>query len=303
LRPEELRWILDRGLPLVFLFVVGETLIAAIIIAVQQQSLNNWVGIYSFRKLMIPDNGSNRLAALLVFISVFNYTKNVTCRREMASETRTVIVSLVALGLSLLIMSRGAIVGLGVAIAAFVLGKIIKDRRISVVPIIVMMLVLFVVAKPFIDEVIFRMQNVRFDMSTLYRLGMWQQSILSIGRNLVIGSGPGQRSYDIMNEQHEDPHNMVLRYGVEYGGIAALLIVVILLYPVILYIRLFRRDPSYAKKLFLVFSPALLGVTVHAQMDFVITSKSFGPLYWLVWSMQLRALRDHDDGRLINTSS
>jgi len=284
------QWILLRGLPFLFGFIVLEAIIAFMSILLQNDLNVSAFTFALFRKLSIPGNGSNRLADILIFIAVFGYTSMELWKGRWLKNIVMKFIVVSAFFIALTMMSRGSLVGLFMAVITFVFGKMLTDRKIKILPIIISLLTVLFLLRPFISQIIFRMQNIKVDFSTLYRLSMWWDCLVQIKNGIFIGTGPGQFPYRIFNEIHDDPHNMFLRYGVEFGGISIILMMAILAYPVYLFLKKYRSDPKTTMAIFLLFAPALLGTLMHSQIDYIINSKSYGPFFWLMWAICIKML-------------
>jgi O-antigen ligase len=285
-----IKWILVKGIPFLFGFIVIEAIFAFMSVLLQND-LNVSAFTFSlFRKLSIPGNGSNRLADILIFIAVFGYTSMELWKGRWLKNIVMQFIIISAFFIALTMMSRGSLVGLFMAVITFIFGKMLTDRKIKILPIIVSLLTVLFVLRPFINQIIFRVQNIKVDFSTLYRLSMWWDCLVQIKDGIFVGTGPGQFPYRIFNEIHDDPHNMLLRYGVEFGGISIILLMAILAYPFYLFLKKYRSDPKTTMAIFLLFAPALLGTLMHSQIDYIINSKSYGPFYWLMWAICIKML-------------
>jgi hypothetical protein len=290
-----IKWILERGIPFLFCVIVIETIFDFIKILIAQDTIFNIFNIMIFRRLTIPNNGSNRLADMLVFISVFGFTSAQLWKGKWIKNNSMNIIITISLVMSFLIMSRGALIALLVSILAYVWGQFQIKKEIKILPIVLSLSTVLVIMKPFVDKLIFRMQHL-VDLSTLFRFILWNDSIIQI-KNSIIGTGPGQYIYKVMTEQHDDPHNLFLRYGVEFGGISIVFLSIIIITLFYAFIRQYKKNKNIAMAIYMIFIPPILGTFVHGQMDYVISSRSYGPFFWLIWSMAMHIISNEEKAK------
>jgi len=201
-----------------------------------------------------------------------------------------------SLFISLFIMSRGAIVSLFAMATAYLIGLFYAKRNINILPMLVIILLILIVMQPFISTLIERFQRSKYDLATLYRLAMWWDALKFMQRNPIFGAGPGQYHYQQFEAmKHDDPHNMFLRYGVEFGSVSVLPLLVITLLPCFFFLRYMKTNRTGAMNVYLCFAPPLIGTFVHSLIDYIINSMSFGPFYWLTWSISVYLMKNRID--------
>jgi O-antigen ligase len=138
----------------------------------------------------------------------------------------------------------------------------------------------------------YRMQIAKFDYASIYRLILWYNSIVLIIQNPILGSGPGQHPFEILNESHEDPHNIVLRYGVDFGGISILFLLLILVYPLFILYKINKKDKIIGQFLIGVFIPPTIYIITHSLMEYLISSRGFSPFFWFYWAIFIVIVKD-----------
>jgi O-antigen ligase len=131
---------------------------------------------------------------------------------------------------------------------------------------------------------------VQMSWSTLSRLVLWRDCLTQIRKGLLVGAGPGQYPFKVFNEVLVDPHNMFLRYGVEFGGFSMILIFIILIYPFLVFIKKINLCKDRTLKQVIIFAPPLIGTLIHSQIDSTITSRTSGPIIWLIWAIFVKKL-------------
>ncbi|MBU2593895.1 MAG: O-antigen ligase family protein [Candidatus Edwardsbacteria bacterium] len=292
--PEAIHWLGRTGIPIIFSFIVAETVLAVFLLLSKQDSFFSIFNIMTFHGLEITGNGSNRLAGILVFIAVFGMLSKRYWSGGFLRNLWMHVITFTALIISLLIMSRGAFVSLIVAMLVYGICKFTYERKINVLSIIIFSVSVFVIAKPFIEHLLFRMQNVKIDASTLSRLIMWKNCVTQIKNEFIVGAGPGQYLFRDFTRYLDDPHNMFLRYGVDFGGVSILFLIIILIYPAMLVIKYRNLSRQKILPIVLIYAPPLIGALVHNQIDSTFTSRSSSPLLWLIWALFVNALLTHN---------
>lgn len=136
------------------------------------------------------------------------------------------------------------------------------------------------------------MKIAKFDYSSIYRLILWYNSIESIINNPIIGTGPGQHRFEIITDSHEDPHNFILRYGVDFGGLSLLIVLIILAYPFILLYKTYKKDKNLGLFLISIFIPPSVYIIFHSLMEYLISSRGFSPLFWFYWAIFTVIMKD-----------
>ncbi len=280
--------LLNSGLPLILAFIVIETYVDFISRLMQQDSFFSISNLYAFRGLSIPGNGSNRLAGMLAFFSTILILNNEKWKGRQIKNCFIWFTIYLALFIPFIMISRGALIFFITASIIYFSVKFLSDRKVKLFHILSFILIMLLASKPFIDQLIFRLKNVKYDISTLSRLILWNNSLEQIKNNIIIGKGPGQVVYRALSDRLEDPHNMFLRYGVEFGGISILLILIILVYPFIVFVKNRTHNNIEAMKSFLILAPALLGTLVHSQIDSTFTSRNSGIVIWILWAIMVR---------------
>jgi len=299
IKPDAIRWLLATGIPIIIGFIVIATFIlSAIIIINQSSNITTYNFLIAFRGIVITGNGHNRLAGFLIFCAVYGYlTREFWSDRKLKKITFSVILY-TALALSLLFVSRGALISLCTAIIIYFIGKYFMQEKVRhkkelrLLPIVLGILAavfILITTKPFIEFLILRMQDYK-NYSTLSRLVMWENCLLKIKSGIIMGTGPGQYPWYGIGELLEDPHNILLRYGVEFGAISLIFVAVVLFYPFLLVAKKVRGAREETVKTFLLFAPPLLGVFVHSMVDSLIGSRGMGPFIWLIWAIFIKYL-------------
>jgi len=284
------RWILKTGIPIIAGVILLETLMALISILLSQEATVGFVNINIFRTIEIPENGTNRLAGMLMFLSIHLFLTRSKWKGGWAKNIILTLGMSLTFIISFLFTSRGALICLFVAIVAYVVGKYLLEKRVNWLTIVLPLLPVIIILKPFVERLLYRMQNVKTDWSTLARLVLWKDCISHIKNGLIIGTGPAQYIYRSFSEVLIDPHNMFLRYGLEFGAISIILLLIILSYPIILVLKGFKINRALSMSIFIMFAPQLLGTITHSQIDSTITSRSSGLLIWLVWTLFVNKL-------------
>jgi O-antigen ligase len=290
---EKIKWLISTGLPILCLVLFVSAVSVLLVILLRVENLSEVIDLNIFRRMAIPDNGSNRLAGLLVFICGFLF-----CSRQLWSGgfTLRLLLKVTMVGsflISLFIMSRGAIISFFTMSVAYATGMILGRKKIRVVPIVLSLVVILLVMQPFVINLVDRMKRVKVDYATYFRLAMWGDALLFMQKNPVIGAGPGQYRYQQFEAmKHDDPHNILLRYGVEFGAISSILILVIFVMPIYYFYVCYKKSNVVAVSTYIYLAPPLIGTAVHSMMDYIIPSMSFGPLYWTVWSIAIYLLKN-----------
>jgi O-antigen ligase len=290
---EAIQWLMRYGLLWIFSFIVAEATVAALIILIKQDTFFSVPNIMTFHGLEIPGNGSNRLAGLLVFISLFGLLSKKLWEGSWLKNTIVYFVLYFSMILTFLMVSRSALVSILSAGIVYIIAKIAYEKKVKIKSIVIAAIVILISAKPFIDHLVFRMKNVSIDASTLSRLMVWKSCIIQIKNGIVLGAGPGQFAFKDIFQLLDDPHNMFLRYGVDFGGVSIIFLMVILAYPLLIFVKKYRSNSADAMRVFLTFAPPLVGTVLHSMIDSTFTSRSTGPLLWLVWAIFVKSLLGH----------
>jgi O-antigen ligase len=292
----DMLWIIQQGLPSIYTTIVAFTFIQILVLLADQDFAINTHNIMKFHGLSLPGNGSNRLAGILAFVAILGFTSYPICKGAWVKNLVLSATAIFALIFSFVIMSRGAILALIAATIAFIFIKLKKQQRtpkISKVAIILLTIIIIAFSiKPFIDIMSYRMQIAKFDYASIYRLILWYNSIVLIIQNPILGSGPGQHPFEILNESHEDPHNIVLRYGVDFGGISILFLLLILVYPLFILYKINKKDKIIGQFLIGVFIPPTIYIITHSLMEYLISSRGFSPFFWFYWAIFIVIVKD-----------
>lgn len=292
-------WLLSYGFPIIIGVVIIESFAAIGIFLFN--NVNEGISVKNLldaRHVSIPDVGSNRLAGVLVFCASFGLFTEKFWHGNWLKNNLILGSLYVAIILSFLLISRGALISLAIAISIFLMGKLLLGKKIAIkkikiLPIFVISIIIFMIMQPFIKDLVYRMQHIKYSVSTLSRLSLWNNCILKIKDSPFIGTGPAQYEYRVFSENLEDPHNIFLRYGVEFGILGLISIFIIFIYPFVLFIKKYSKNRERINPLFLSFAPSLLGVLVHSQIDSLIGSRTAGPLIWLVWALFIKLLNGY----------
>jgi O-antigen ligase len=274
--------------PLLLFFIVAQSFAALLwggAIARGVSLSRNLLGFHSFD---IGWARSNYLAGILVFLVALTLAPRGSIHQRGYKTVIRWVTIVIACVLIVITLSRGAMVALAVVGCAFLLLSGKKQQMIVMSLVGGGALLLLLAGSGIIDKLVFRLQHIRTDYSTLSRIGMILDSIRIIKNNPVIGRGPLQIVYKGFYEGLTDPHNVFLRYGAEFGGISILFIVFLLSYPLV---RLYRsmKDGPRERAMALLFIPCLIGAIVHAQMEVTITALRYGLLFWIIYSAAIVA--------------
>ena len=278
--------VLQKGFPLLAVILSLSTFF----VMIEKMQLNVSLGldIMGFHNIEVLNTPSNRLAGLLAFLALCIYTtRNILDKRRVISSLNYAIIT-TALVLSFLIISRGAILSLICGIAIIIFGQLVFNNRSKILKISLIFAVIISLLRPFWEMFYFRISNIKVDLSHLYRLAMWWDSLMKIKMGPIIGSGPGQYLFNNFTNRTNDPHNMFLRYGVELGGVSIIILIALMVLPILYLLRLRKRNEELFKEYFIEFTPPLVAALFHSQIDIIITSPSYGLVFWVFWGIAVR---------------
>jgi hypothetical protein len=281
--------VLNKGFPLLAAVLSLSTF--AVMAIKTQENISLGFDIMGFHNIEVLNTPSNRLAGLLVFLSLVIYTTKSLWAKNWVIEKAKYFLIFSSLGLSFVIISRGAIVSLLLAIILMTFGQIFYDNRSKIWKTLFMVALILPIVKPFWDMFYFRMTNVKLDFSNLFRLSMWWDALMKIKAGPFIGTGPGQYLFNNFTNRTNDPHNMFLRYGVEFGGVSIIVLLILIFMPLFYLYRLKNNDGQKFKELFFIFIPPLAAALLHSQIDIIITSPSYGFAFWLFWAIFVQKVR------------
>ncbi len=261
-----------------------------------EASAKNIAGFHSFN---IGWGRSNYLSAFIVFLMFYAFGQ-LSCRNlSYWTKISLYIAISISLAFQFLIISRGGILTLGAGLVVLFGVRIISGYRISLLQWMLVATVLSIAMWKFIEKLFFRFTIAKIDSSVLGRLYLWKDSFMQIKSSPLIGSGPKQYNYTDFYTIHFDPHNIFLRYGVDLGVFAIILIAIILVIPIYKNINaVWRRIPG-AKILLVSFLPCYLVAIINSQYEIVITSYWYGMQFWLFYAIYSNVLNKVENGEPI----
>lgn len=290
-----IRKVILSGVTSLSVFLVIASMIAIVMEITSGVSVNT-NNIMSLHSLMVLNTPSNRLAGLLVFLSVFIFTAILPLTMNHAKRVFYYLLVIFALLISMLIVSRGAFVALAAAVGVYIGGQFIFNKKLRLLPILISVPLVLLMIKPFIDMVVFRMSIMQVDQASIVRQIVWWDASQQILRNILVGSGPGQYQYNVFYLKTYDPHNIFLRYGVEFGASGAFILFFILFYQIKRLFALMKYNPGDFGIIFMMFMPAIAAAFIHSQIDIIITSEGYGLIFWIVWALMVRMISDIKKG-------
>lgn len=247
-----------------------------------EASSKNLAGFHSFD---VGWGHSNYLSAFIVFLMFFAFGQ--ISLRNFNYWTKVTLYIAIALSLAsqFLIISRGGIITLGAGLAILFIARLISGYRISLLQWTLVVAATGIAMWKFIERLIYRFSIAKFDSSVLGRLYIWRDSLMQIKSSPFVGAGPKQYIFTDFYTLHFDPHNVFLRYGVDLGVFAIMLILVILTIPIYKNIRAVYRKMPGAKSVLVSFLPCYLVAILNSQYEIVITSYWYGMQFWLFYAI------------------
>ncbi|MCU0605884.1 MAG: O-antigen ligase family protein [Candidatus Edwardsbacteria bacterium] len=241
---------------------------------------------------------SNTLAAIAVLIAAMILPNPLIKRQRAVVRLLYYTIATMLVGIALVIVSRGAIISLVAGAGMFVAFRALLERRINIAKwattAAIGVFVLGVVLQKSLLALIERFKDLKFDLSMLSRMYMIRDALLAIRRHPLIGVGPDQYRYNDFFLPQTDPHNLFLRYGVDIGGIAIIILLVLLAIPVVRNARLLRDDPQQGRALYALLMLPYLVALANSQMEATLPLYHYGMLFWTLYAIAIRFARNAD---------
>lgn len=282
--------IIESYIPIVISYAILQTLFQFLITALVSQG--NWVSSHFLVDLYW--GRSNTLAAIMALFAAYIF--GLLQSRSPGPLVRLWYLAILAIAIAVIvaIISRGAILALFAGAVVYILLRSVTEKKALVFKWIIYMgtfiLLLSVMMHNYYFTLYRRFINMKFDMSFFARLYMINDCLVQIRKNLLIGVGPNQYTYRDFFLKLQDPHNIFLRYGVDFGGISILFILVILTVPFAMMYRITRKGIPETRKITATLSLALLVAVINSQWEAAITKYNYGLLFWTVYAIVVTSL-------------
>lgn len=235
---------------------------------------------------------SNTLAALMVFFAAIiishpGFTKGGTFQRLWFY-----VIVFTGIATSFIIISRGAILSIILGLFMYMVVLAYMEGRFRLKKWLMSLGIFLLVAvslfHSFFTTLILRYQNLRYDMATFGRLNLILDSVLTMSRNVLIGTGPNQHLFNDFFRHLEDPHNIFLRYGVDIGIASMVAVAVILAYPLRTLFKLRNRETDKASIIYGAFMFPYYVAICNSQIEAAITKYHYGLMFWILFSLIIR---------------
>lgn len=282
--------ILEYYIPFVISYAILQALFQFLVTELVSQG--NWVSSHFLVDLYW--GRSNTLAAIMALFAAYIF--GLLQSQSPGPVVRLWYLTILAIAIAVIvaIISRGAILALVAGVAVYILLRAVTEKRAAVFKWAIYMgtfiLLLSVVMHNYLFALYQRFINMRFDMSFFARLYMINDCLVQIRKNLLLGVGPNQYTYKDFFLKLQDPHNIFLRYGVDFGGISILLILAILLVPFVMIYQIARKGVPEARKITTTLSLVLLVSVINSQWEAAITKYNYGLLFWTVYAIVVTSL-------------
>ena len=299
------RYISDGGirrflriyLPILAVYVM--TQVTLVFLATNVNVSSHWQAVHTGFDLVWGK--SNTIAATMVLFVVLLYSSPI--REGGTFSHKMLVYSLIgsALMFSAVIVSRGAILSLLVAIALYAAILIYRHRKINLGRMLVYgsalsALFLLLLRKPLLNY-IDRFSNLKVDVSTFARLYMIRNTLLMIKDNLWVGIGPSQKMYTDFYMYHNNPHNAFLQYGAELGVLGIIVLAVLFAIPYFRAGKIIKSDPAQGRVLLGLFFLPLTVAVINSQGEAAITLYNYGIVYWIYYAICMKMISDIESGR------
>jgi O-antigen ligase len=282
--------IIEYYIPIVISYAILQALFQFLITALVSQG--NWVSSHFLVDLYW--GRSNTLAAIMALFAAYIF--GLLQRPSLGALVRLWYITLLAIAIAVIvaIISRGAILALVAGVVFYALLRVVTEKEVSVFKWIIYIgtftLLLSVTMQSYFFALYQRFFNMKFDMSFFARLYMINDCLVQIRKNLLLGVGPNQYTYKDFFLKLQDPHNIFLRYGVDFGGISILLVLAILIIPFVMIYRIARKGVPEARKIATTLSLVLLVAVINSQWEAAITKYNYGLLFWTIYAIAVTSL-------------
>lgn len=278
-------------------FVIGYSLIQVLFFLIFQANVSA-ININTFHSsgFGLSWGVANTLAAIMVLFGTILISQLMVLKDVFLTRTLKIIMIILALVLVVIILSRGAILSFLIAGMFFYIfkGVAAKDYNVkkSFGILLGAILVINIFAYKYLYALMERIKNVKVDASSFSRLYMIRDCIITMKDNLIIGAGPNQYRYSEFYRYLEDPHNIFLRFGVDFGTISAFLIAFIIFYPLYRLIVLCYKNVTGANYIYTLFFLPYLVAVINSQVEAAITRYQYGMLFWIIYALMYRHIEE-----------
>jgi len=200
----------------------------------------------------------------------------------------------IAITTPFIIISRGAVISFLLGTILYLIFQSIMTGNLQIKKwllfsgIVVIIVIVFFYS--YLYALIWRFQNLRMDISTFTRLHLIMDSLNAMRHNLLIGVGPNQRLFSEFYRYLEDPHNIFLRYGVDFGLISMLAFLLILIYPLSLLLKSVKKDKNKTLAIYGQFMLPYYVAICNSQIEAAITKYHYGIIFWTFYGLAIRRL-------------
>ena len=241
---------------------------------------------------------SNTLATIMVLFATVLYSNPGFTRANPIVRTWFYFLIASTVMIAVMIISRGALLSLTLAVSVFYIIRSILEKRFDLWhwlgKLTILSLFITGLFYRYIVTLIDRFANLKIDQSTFGRLYVAWDSFAAMKKNLLIGPGPNQYRYHEFYRYLEDPHNIFLRYGVDFGIISMGIISLILMYPLYKILKLYRQKPVSAVNIYTLLMLPYLIALCNSQIEAAITKFNYGLVFWVFYSLIIRFTNDAD---------
>lgn len=237
---------------------------------------------------------SNTLAAILALFFAALYANPILNTKNVLLRGTVILLMSMCVIVCLLIVSRGALLSIVIGFTVFRSVILLIDKKLSLRKLLLISSTVItagmVLFSNYISAVIDRFVHLQIDASFQARLYVVFDSYKQMVKQPFIGAGPNQYQYQDFYELLLDPHNVFLRYGVDFGIISMLAIFTILIYPIIRIYRLYKIDKAFAREVIIRYLFPVSVAIVNSQFEAAITKYNYGIIFWIYYALMNREI-------------
>jgi len=281
-----------RYFPILFFYVV----IQMLLIVISGSAVSGSTYMHFHTGFRLAWGGTVFLAALILFFSFLAvFTKHYWGKSPLISALNyfNIMISMVFL---ILIMARAPIVSMILSLIIFIAFKnyyyksFIKIRPSYFIYTGIIATIIYFIFYGFVNNLIDRFVHMKIDSSFLLRLYLYYTGMKVFIQNILIGLGPDQYLYNDFYKYVTDPNNIFLSYAVAFGIGGLIIIIIIFSMP---FIKLVNIDNKSINVRYFGVSliPVLLLAIFNSCLEVIITSFSYGMLFWTVYAIYFRTYK------------